>query len=142
MSQEDIARLQAQASRQDALIESLGKDLRDVVLAVKAVAENHERSLADLRATFDSSIASIRESIDRRNNQDRSRTISILAIIIPVVLTLGGVLVKMINDNAGEITVIQTARVSDALARGRVEGRLESIGSRVDRIESLLDNSR
>lgn len=126
------AKKDSQAERLIALetiINSLSEDIKSVAEAVKEVADANHAALQDMRAAS-----------AKRESADRSRTLSVVAIIVTVMLPVFGLIGMTLSELNDDVGQIRDFRVEDAYERGRIAGKSEERALRLNRVESQMDS--
>lgn len=137
---DSIGELRVDLVKQDTLLNALADDLRIIATTIKEVAEANHQANQELRTTIEENIKGIRLSMDSRANHEKSRTLSMLAIIVPIIVGIFGVLWLSINYVSTDVRVLYDVRVGDAYKDGIRDGQVGERLKRIERLEREVDD--
>lgn len=123
----------------ETLIRSLSEDIKQVALAVKDVADSSNAMLQDLRVSTSKSISKVHESAETRANNDRTRILTVSAIILTILLPIFGIIGMAIGELNDDVGQIRNFRVQDAYERGLIAGKSNERVLRLQRLERQMD---
>lgn len=113
--QDLIVHLESSNARQDAQIVAIREDLKSLAGALKDVVES-----------TDATIKSVFSLIGTKDQNNRTRVLMSLAIVVTLVLAAGSGVLLMSNRLRDSITEINESRVQSAYQMGRIDATLEN----------------
>lgn len=117
--------LVAIAARHEAQITNLREDLNNIAASIK-----------DLIESTKSEFVTLRTAIEHRQNNSRNMVISVLGIMVPVSLAMGGALWGLINSNTHDIKAL-------ALTNEQKHVQLEAqFAQRITELRTALNRTR
>lgn len=105
----------------------LSTEMDSVKQDVSSLAE----SLRGVSARIDQKFEDIMKTLDRRANTGKQNTLTIIGIILPVVLALGGILWALVDDVDDRVSALTDVQLQTQYDSGYQAAKIEAEGDRI-----------
>lgn len=105
----------------------LSTEMDSVKQDVSALAS----TLRDVSVRIDQKFEDIMKTLDRRANTGKQNTLTIIGIILPVVLALGGILWALVDDVDDRVSALTEVHLQTRYDSGYQAAKIEAAGDRV-----------
>lgn len=139
--EQEMKQLRESSIQQEGAIGALNDELAGLARTVGQLATSFQEQNKETNKTISEAITDMRKMADGRASAEKSRMVSTIAIIVPVVIAGFALTLSISSKNSDRIEEITDSRVNQAYKDGLTAGGQIALTDRVAALEVRVGNN-